>query len=235
MNYQIIKDEKILLDFIDWLPELKENETYYVCLFARSKYTKDTEGKNGIPHIKSDKSQLKRFTSNKENLLRKIKQLECPIGSYMQRDLIIPQESLALYITVNPRDMYKAIYGSVRHLTTCLQNTNRNVNPHQEVMSEIQRSKSRTCYVDFDLDNKTLDPQAQLDVIYDTDIVNLSAVTLLETRGGYHILVDPSKVEDRYKKFWHQRLSKLEGIDQTGDQMIPVPGCTQGNFTPKFI
>lgn len=38
MNYRIIEDETALIDFIKWLPDLKENEVFYVSLFARKKY-----------------------------------------------------------------------------------------------------------------------------------------------------------------------------------------------------
>ena len=73
MNYQIISDETALQNFINWLPELQDNEKYYVSPFARKKYAENRAQGN-------DKTQLKRFTSNKERLIDKIKQLEIPVG-----------------------------------------------------------------------------------------------------------------------------------------------------------
>lgn len=234
MNYKIITDEKILRDFIDWLPELQPSETYYVCLFARSKYCK------GITHISTDKAQLKRFTTNKERMFDKIKQCETELGNYKQKDKPIPQEALAIYITPNPRCFLKATRQSLKKFADLLSIDYNGYNPHQKVMSEIQKAKSRTCFVDFDFDikeknykNFKLYIEEILNKIFLS--INVSACTVLNTRGGFHLLIDPNKVHSAYKKSWYNEISKLENVDIKGDNMIPIPGTYQGGFTPYFL
>lgn len=224
MNYQIVKDEHLLKDFIEWLPELKPTEKYYMCLFARNKYCKE------LTHIKSDKAQLKRFVTDKERMFQKIKQLEIEEGWYLQKDTPVPQKALALYITPNPRDMKKAAINTMVKLATSLRDQNDLMNVHQEAMSEIQRSKSRTCWIDFDIDSKDGDI---LEKIKATGNMFTQLPTVLETKGGYHVLVNPSTAIFEYQNKFYKVLSQL--ADQTGDNMIPVPGCTQGDFVPHFI
>ena len=232
MNYRIIENEKELINFIDWLPDLEKNETFYCCLFARSKYVKN------IKHIRSDKAQLKRFTSNKERLLSKIKQLECPLGSYMQKDNVVPQEALALYITINPRSLTKANTSSLRKLLDLALNEYNGFNPHQEVMSEIQKSKSRSEFVSFDFDCDMQDFYKAVDEI--NNIINKESFSIVQTRGGFHVIVRPKLIISEYNKTWYQNmrivLSKYsEDQDNAGDIMLPVPGTYQGGFSPKFI
>jgi hypothetical protein len=248
MNYKIIKDEKLFREFIEWLPDLKQTEKYYYCLFSRSKYCKDENGINTIPHIKSDKSQLKRGVTDKKRMYDKIKQLECEIGAYKHNELSVPQKALALYITVNPREMWKATINSMVKLANCIRDNNILVNPHQEVLSEIQRTRGSSPYVDFDLDIEGLNlkPKEEADktlswhIGHVLDCVNEEAVTFLRSRGGMHILIDVYKVDYRFKNTFYQNIKAIakEGeykVDQSGDQMIPVVGCTQGDFTPHFI
>ena len=221
MNYQIISDKEKLLAFIDWLPELEADEKFYCCLFARKKYCAD--------QIKSnDKTQLKRFLSDKARLYQKIKQLEVPIGAYQLKDIPAPQESLALYINPNPRNLKKATFDGIIKLTQLLKNDNKNFNPHAELLSIIQKTISRKIYLDFDVDFKDFDFN-QL-----KDIINLSCMDIVETRGGYHLLVKLKEIEKQYKKTFYQKITAL-GVDQTGDQLLPVPGCVQGGFVPRFI
>lgn len=226
MNYQIIRDEAVLRAFIDWLPVLEESEVYYVSLLARSKYS---------DVIKSDKQQLKRFTSRKEDLYNKIWQLECPIGAYTQKGEPIPQEALAIYITTNPRNMYDAMFSSLTALAKAIQHKHTSANPHQEVMNEIQKSKSRSCYVDFDFDYKGEHFGEELKANIYERVGQTAKVQFVETRGGFHVLIDPTTVEDPFKKRWYQSIMELPHVDQSGDQLIPIPGCTQGGFMPKLL
>jgi hypothetical protein len=227
MNYQIIKDEEALLKFVDWLPELEYNEAFYVCLFARKKYC------NHLVHIASDKGQMKRFTSKKDYLIQKIKQLECPVGNYTVKGVVAPQESLALYINPNPRNLEKAAKESLKHFAELITKPYGGWNPQAEVISEIQKAKSRTVYFDLDFDDVKIETIVK--EIQDGYLVNMDACHFLQTRGGFHLLVEIDKVNEYRKKTWYKSIVSLPGVDIKGDNMIPVPGCTQGDFIPKFI
>ena len=235
--YKIITDEEKLIEFINWLPDLQENEKYYLSLFARKKYCQELIKSN-------DKTQLKRFTANKENMLYKIKQLELPLGRWKLREMEAPQESLVLYIMPNPRCMKKATEMMGKKCWDLSRSNNFNL--HQEAISCIQKSKSRSCFVDFDIDHKDW-----ISIKKVKRILPPNTYSLIETKGGVHVLVDPKKCSDTiikankdsyhvtrhhlYNPNWHKDLTTNLKPDQSGDMMIPVVGCTQGNFTPKFI
>ncbi|HMW11131.1 MAG TPA: hypothetical protein PJ987_11875 [Bacteroidia bacterium] len=226
MNYKIIINEKSLLDFIDFLPNLKNNECFYVVLMSRAKYAP------GIV-LSSGQTQLKRFTSNKEHLFSKIKQLECPIGSYTYKGQTLPQESLALYINPNPRDLEKAAKNSLIKLAHLITKPYTGYNPYTEILSEIQTAHSRKPYMDFDFDN--IEPSNVIGVLQEKDIINLDAVTIVKTKGGFHLLVEVQKIQTKYQKSWYQSIAKIDGVDMKGDGLLPIPGCSQGNFSPYMF
>ena len=219
MNYKLIVNEDNLKEFINWLPDLEPNEKFFVALFARKKYCGDLIKSN-------DKTQLKRFLATKETLIDKIKQLECEIGTYKLKHTAAPQESLVLYITPNPRDMVKATFALGKKCFDLIQTQGYNYNIHAEALSCVQRSKSKSRFCDFDIDDKSVD-LTKLHGILPRD-----CYSILETRGGYHVLVDVTKAP---KTKWHVAIREAFDVDQVGDQLIPIPGCVQGGFEPKFI
>lgn len=227
MNYKIITDEEKLREFIDWLPELERNETFYVSLFARSKYCK------GIAHIRSDKAQLKRFTSNKSRLFYKLKQLECEVGSYRQKDNPIPQEALAVYISPSPRDFERATKQSLKKFAELITTQYNGYNPHQEVMSEIQKARGRKLIMDFDFDIDKSQIEPTIHKV--KEVLTDDMFDVIETRGGIHVLVKLDNITDDIKKIWYKHISSIDGADQAGDCMLPIVGTYQGGFTPKFI
>ena len=217
--YKIVKDEQILKEFIEWLPELKEDEVYYVCLFARGKYN---------PEVKSS-IKLKRFTSDKSRLLSKLKQLECNIGAYNYKDKPIPNDALVAYIHPNPRSFKKATKRALVKFANLIADESKGYNPHQIVLSEIQKAKSSTRYIDFDFDDIGEDRIKEI-------IIEIEKIcgkqTYLKTRGGMHVLVDVESVTGN--KSFYTRITSL-GCDVSGDNMIPIPGTLQGDFIPHFI
>lgn len=227
MTYKIIQDENLLDQFIDWLPELQPNEVFYACLFARKKYSPEMVQS-------SDKTQLKRFLAKKTTLKDKIRQLECPVGSYALKGRPVPQESLVLYLNPNPRDVVRATYSGIKELVDLLQNRSVGFNPVQEIMSCVQRSKSRTVWFDVDIDEN--DPAILAETIDKIrGSINPDCLKFVKTRGGIHCLVEVNKIEKSFAKSWHNDICSLPNVDQTGDQLLPVVGCCQGGFVPYFM
>jgi len=238
--HEIIRDYMALEQFVTWLPDLEEHERFFLCLQARKKY---------MPTLKaSDKTQLKRFTSRKETLIDKIRQLECPVGCYRTKEgEVIPDEGIALYITLNPRDMRKATFTGAKALIDMIQKADNgglpDFNPHSEILSCIHKSKGRSTFVHFDVDRPTGDeadenaPKSDLSTegVWKkaVEIVGEKAVSVIETRGGCHLMIDPSKVVSEHKN-WYPMIVKQIHSDQTGDLMVPVVGCCQGGFVPRF-
>ena len=225
MNYKIIQDEKMFRDFIAWLPELKKNEVFYMCLFSRAKYCESIEKKNQY------NLQIKRTTCTKQWMFEKIKQLECVYGAYTQKGEPIPQETLALYINPNPRDLEKAARNCLKVISELVTKKYDGYNPQFEALSQIQNSVGTRKYMNLDYDHV----DAETMRIKINEIIPADTYTILKTRGGFHLLIETSKIKHENNKNWYQQLTKLEGCDVKGDSLMPVPGCTQGGFTPHFL
>lgn len=236
MNYEIIKNKERFDQFLEWLPELEDGQKFYVSLFARKKYCK-TEG------LKSDKCQLKRLAATKEQLYNKIKKLEVELGSYEIDGVKINQDSLALYITPNPRDMHLAGLKTIQDLTKLLVEGRKIYNPQSVALNMIQVSGVKK-YFDIDIDfrpDNGCSYEVLLDKISKANIINPEAIigNIVKTRGGFHILVELSKISPEYKNSWYKGFINLKceifDVMMNSDGLIPMPGCVQSDYSPILM
>lgn len=219
-HYKLITDLPKLTEFVEWLPELEDSEIYYVELFCRRKYD---------PNMPSSKTyNLMRKTAKKKNLINIIQRFEVPLGSYYLKDTPVSQESLALYININPRCMKKATFSLMRDLVTKVEQGGR-YSPESLAMTNIHKSKAKSRFVMFDIDEVK---KEEIPGIIDrtAEIVDREAISTVETNSGCHVLVKLEKVTTSGN--WFQKIKKELDADQCADIMTPVPGCYQGGFTP---
>jgi hypothetical protein len=226
-NYKIIADEEKLQEFIDWLPPLGQSEGYYLQLFGRKKYLKD-----GDIHIQSGQQSLARLVCKKEEIVDKVKKLQVPLGLYKNRDVALPQECLALYITINPRCHERAAKNLLKVLADRITKPYEFYNVYQLAMTELHKACGKQYFVAFDFD--FVDFSEIRDTIKET--LNESAYKVVKTRGGFHLIVMIDKIGDRFKKHWYKTISGL-GPDVKGHQemLLPVVGTFQGGHVVQFI
>lgn len=235
MKYKIIRDKEELTRFIHWIADGLYDK-FYVTLLARKKYCPEA------PNLKS-KDQLKRFVTNLDRLPRKLEELEGV--NWMMKDKPVPQEALAVYIHPNPRDMRKANFKLQRILLEHQELNHENYNVVQDALTALQKSPNKI-YITFDIDSKDEVPDL-------SKILLPQCYKILETRGGYHVIINAKQATSLNRQArkinqgkqdydpnhwplnWYQVIQQKYVVDQVGDVMSPIPGCYQGGFVPKFI
>jgi len=226
-TYMVVMDQDELDKFIGWLPDTKKGETYYFSLLARNKYMRDL----GIGTMKSDKHQCARWVAGKDRMLLKLLQTESPIGSYAVKGLEVPQEALAAYVTVNPRSHVKAAKLALKRLADVVADGEDNPNVYQESLTALHKAMSRKVFVDIDFDGVVLGHTlARL-----RGKINPGCLSVVTTRGGFHLLVELGKVDGQYVETWYRDVASLPGADIIGDNMLPIPGTYQGGYIPRLL
>jgi len=229
--HQIIFDEPALVRYLQSLPGT-ETDRYYFVLLARPKY--DTTKK-----VKHTGQSIKRGFATKDMLLQKLRQLEMRKDSVLTKGEQIPSECLALYLMPSPRDILKASVSLMEEMAKTMGHRIMDPSfalpdPVKLARDALHTSRTRTSAVttfDFDLD-KGMALAGWKDKLLGTAP---EATTVIETRGGYHIQVQPALVAEENKKTWHRAFQALSPGSTAGDLLSPVPGCCQGGFIPEVI
>lgn len=225
-HYQIIKDLDEVNNFVHWLPELVDNECYYIELFSRKKYDRS------IPNSKTC-NLVRHIATSKDGIIRALRRMEVPVGTFHIRETVCTQQSLAAYISTSPRCRKKATYSLMKTLLDKI-TKDEEIYPHSAALTAIHRCRSRACFVTFDIDPEEVNEKEWMDIFVDIrELVGEEAFSAIRTRGGYHMLIEPTKVVTALKD-WHRVITTMLQCDQTGDILSPIPGCVQGGFVPKL-
>lgn len=86
MNYKLIHDIEQLQRFIDFLPELKPNESYFLILVARKKWNPESNIPSAV--------KLLREAVTKDKIIQTIQRWEVKKGTFKGKGIEIPQENL---------------------------------------------------------------------------------------------------------------------------------------------
>lgn len=222
MNYKIIADESKILEFSEWLPACESHEMFFGMFLFRRKYLPE----NLQTFYTNKDNCLKKFTFTKENLIQKLKKLESPIGSYQSNELDVLQDGICVYCFPNPRDLKKATINLSKKLIDILGADDGYYNIHNHSLTEIQKSKGTKHWIDFDIDDKSFD----LEIF---DKYKGKAGKVLETKNGYHLLINSQNLDTDLRNSFYQDLRPY--ADKSGDGMVPIPGTFQSDFVPSFV
>ena len=241
MNYKLIHNLENLNKFIELLPELKENESYFLILIARKKWNPDAN----IPSA----YKLKRECVTKEKIVRTIKQWETEIGTYTTNDgIVIPNENLGVYIAYNPKNQYKATFDLVKKCLESIEKGNKVINVKSMANDVIQSSNGSKNFIDIDVDIK--EGEDYLEVIkFIKSIVNEQRLTFVKTNGGFHCLINMNElfiaegtnkpisipISDKHGNNWYPKIQEhpfKSELNIMSHDLMPLVGCNQGKFIP---
>jgi len=171
------------------------------------------------------------FTGDMGELKEKIRRLEAPVGSYSRDGAVASQECLSVYLALNPRSLVKANKSTLLEMARRMMDGPHDFSAVSVAMTEVHRAVDRKFFIDFDFDDA--EPAAYLERIREI-LPEARMWRIIRTRGGFHLIVVLEAIRE-LKTQWHRELTALAGCDVRGTKSLtPVPGCTQGGFTPHF-
>lgn len=223
-TYSIIKDLNKLKEFVNYLPVPNDEERYQVQLISRNKYLQEDK-KNSQSHIIQSFYDLKKI-----DIIPVIERMEVPLGSYKIKGIPIQEESLCVYMCYNPYNRVKAHTKMLASLASMNCNKELNTSTNKIVSSSIAKAIERKLIMSIDVDDSYKeDMYGQLI----DEIIHYSSYRILNTKGGFHILVDLTSYY--LTKDWLKKLKEKIVCDVCGVSTLnPVPGCIQGDYVPYF-
>jgi len=227
MTYKFVGNEEDVNTFFDM--HIKNSFGGFLILpLARRKY-----------YLSLSDSQINISTKivyKESDLLNELQRYEVAIGLYKDKNGAIPNEAFGMYLSANPMDELEGFFSFQKDMLERIrQHINGNETNLNRIMSIFKSHLHKTVlqrYLKLDIDTK--EPK-NIEILTDFFKQNgINPYLIIETRGGYHILLDNvcgSHHSILYKFAKEHPL--FITIEKNG--MIVIPGTYQGGFLTRIV
>jgi len=232
-------------------------EVYFVSLSARNKYL--TEEERIILNL-GRTEMFDRKTFRGDSFL-KFKSLISRYDSvnevaYLSKSGVpIPAKCLMCYININPSNMLNSYFDFQKVMNEYLREftivktrnskdddiSSRIQKSHSVFMNSIQKTKGTQYWIDIDFDSKEPTDKWILDRLLYELRSKFVEYKIIETHGGYHVLMKKSTVKFNYNEIvllCDERLKKNDPTKEVivnSNAMVPLPGTMQGDFPVRLV
>jgi len=216
--HNFIYDEEQVRQFVELIGT--KDAIHQMFISARPKYNKEVQFK--ARHI----SPMSFYNADADHFINLIRKYELPIGSYNGRGVPLPTNCLVVYCTTNARDGKRAAQNFINDCMNSVFSGDGHIFNHlyEKLNGAIMASKAKTQLTTIDIDSKDDYKEVKDFLIAE----NIDPAAVVETRGGYHVLLKTDKnLSKVYKAF--------SAKHTMGDTFCPIPGTLQGGFPVRFV
>lgn len=233
--------------FVNLLPELRPGEVYFVSLSARNKYL--TPEERVYYALGRTEMYARTVVKSKADFPLAMEKLAAA-DSYRttKNGMRVPAHCRVVYVNINPSDMVGAYnvftqeMNAVRAdvMKAALNGNEPNldafVNMERRLLNAVQKTPGNKFYLDVDVDSKQ--PEV-VQVLMDGLNEYCVEYHVVETHGGYHVLVNREGLnKSGYKLYQH--VKSLDGLVQgevvfNSNAMVPVPGTMQAGHLVRLL
>lgn len=155
----------------------------------------------------------------------------------------IPNEAFAFYLTANPMNDLKAFFLMQNEVSNKLQLLLNTKTPNKQKIGKIS-SIYKSCLhksehkVLLKLDVDTKDPDKIESLKNFLREHGIKPQLVIETRGGYHVLLNRSSLGKNHEKLYRFIQSSLDEkwiSIEGGNALVVIPGTWQGGFVTRIV
>jgi hypothetical protein len=174
-----------------------------------------------------------------DQLVREVKSYETPLGTYVDdNEVPLTGSVLVLYATTNPRDT-KAMAKNLSQelIDTAFDEKDARRENDWSFFSKRSLSLLQAKCKELNLLTIDIDDKNEYRCVFEWLKGNQYPIkAVIETRGGYHILLDNHAIspESRSRLFKWKKSQPMV-IDVIGDIMCPLPGTLQADYPVHFV